>query len=117
MTLFEAKKKFEELEQEMRHFIPLFTDQEISDISEMSIPELDATHPAGEHVGIIVWSPLKIFNRNIGWVCFCAIQVKPTLEISLFCTGPSEISLEKTKLNGVVYVVGGQTTFIQNDLP
>ena len=37
MTLFEANLKLEELEQEMRHFIPLFTDQEICDISEMFI--------------------------------------------------------------------------------
>ena len=39
------------------------------------------------------------------------------MEINLFFTGPSEISLEKTKLIGMVYVVGGQTTFIQSDLP
>ena len=79
-------------------------------------PELDATLPAGEHVGIIVFSPLKIFNRNIGWVCFCAVQVKPAVESILFSIGPFQISLEKTKLIGMVYVVGGQTTFIQNDL-
>ena len=78
-------------------------------------PELDATQPAGEHVGIIVFSPLKIFNRNIGWVCFCAVQVKPALEAILFSIGQFEISLEKTKLIGMEYVVGGQTTFIQNE--
>ena len=107
----------EELEQEMRHSIPLFTDQENVILQKCPIvhPESDATRPAGEHVGIIVCSPLKIFNRNICWVCFCAVQVKPALEAILFSIGPFEISLEKTKLIGMEYVVGGQTTFIQNE--
>ena len=78
-------------------------------------PESDATQPTGEHISIVVFSPLKIINPNIGWVCFCAVQVKPAFKTWLFFFSPFEICLEKTKLISMLY--GGHTTFFfKNDL-
>ena len=74
-------------------------------------PESDATQPTGEHISIVVFSPLKIINPNIGWVCFCAVQVKPAFKTWLFFFSPFEICLEKTKLISMLY--SGHTTFFQ----
>ena len=74
-------------------------------------PESDATQPTGEHISIVVFSPLKIINPNISWVCFCAVQVKPAFKTWLFFFSPFEICLEKTKLISMLYGGQGHTTF------
>ena len=79
--------------------------------------ESDPTLPTGEHISIIVFSPLKILNPDADRVCFGAIQVKPALEVWLLFIGPFEISLKKTALTDMVFVVVGvaKTQFCNRD--
>ena len=70
-------------------------------------PESGPTLPTGEHISIVVLSPLKIFNPDVDRVYFGAIQVKPALEVWLLLINPFEISLKKTALADMVFVVVG----------
>ena len=58
-------------------------------------PIHDHLSPAGDHVGIVVFSPLNSDDIDVGWICLSSVQFNNCHQILLFLIRSCDDSLKK----------------------